>query len=73
MGSWNYRMVHYHDGSGYAVHEVYYDDNGLPTGMTVRPQTPVCDSPQEVVKILELMLADATKRAIFREPPEWTT
>lgn len=35
--SWNYRIVQYEDGSGFGLHEVYYDEQGHPTSMTQRP------------------------------------
>ena len=34
--SWNYRFVKHPDDT-YGIHEVYYDDDGHPTGMTVDP------------------------------------
>ena len=27
--TWNYRVVKYSDGSGYGLHEIYYDDDGV--------------------------------------------
>ena len=35
--SWDYRVVQYDDGSGFGLHEVYYDKSGNPTKMTTRP------------------------------------
>jgi hypothetical protein len=35
--SWNYRIVKYHDGSGYGIHEVYYGDDGQLVSRTEEP------------------------------------
>jgi len=34
---WNHRLVRYRDGSGYGVHEVYYNKDGQPCAMTQEP------------------------------------
>jgi hypothetical protein len=40
---WNYRLVRYRDGSGYGLHEIFYDGDGQPTGMTEQPISFGCD------------------------------
>lgn len=72
MSYWNYRLVkYYHKAAGYAIHEVYYDDDGKPTGMTVNPCSFVGDTPEETVDALTMALKDAQERDIFEEPEEW--
>ncbi len=71
MSTWNYRVVSYRDGSGYGPHEVYYDDNALPWGMTQEPAKFCFDSEQDVINALKKALRDAQKRPIFREPAIW--
>ena len=72
--SWNYRVVRYHSGDGYGLHEVYYDNNGLEWGMTKEPAVFVC-GPDEGVEGIRgsLMKAklDAQKRPILDEPDIW--
>ena len=41
--SWNYRIVKYLDDKGFGLHEVYYDKDGEPWGMTKWPVTFACD------------------------------
>lgn len=72
--SWNYRIVKYRDGSGYGLHEVYYDADGKPWGMTRRPCSFGCDleeGPQGIVTSLLTARVDARKRAILDEPKKW--
>jgi hypothetical protein len=73
--SWNYRLVRYRDGSGYGLHEIFYDDDGQPTGMTEQPISFSCDRNEDAVKeiseALKLALNDVTNRPIFDEPAEW--
>ena len=40
--SWNYRIVEYRDGSGFGLHEVFYDDKGQPWSMTEQPASFAC-------------------------------
>jgi hypothetical protein len=75
--SWNYRLVRYRDGSGYGLHEIFYDGDGQPTGMTEQPISFGCDRNEDAVKeiseALTLALNDVTNRPIFDEPApgEW--
>jgi len=54
--SWNYRVVrkvHRVDGREefqYGIHEVYYDDDHVPTSCTVDPVTPYGDTEDELAQ-----------------------
>lgn len=68
---WNYRIVEYQDGSGYGLHEVYYDDDGQPWAMTEGAARFVCDRDEGAEGIKESLLrarVDAIKRPVFKEP-----
>lgn len=70
-GTWNYRIVKYADGSGFGLHEVYYDGDGQPWGMTDEPASFVCDideGPNGVKQSLLTARVDAIRRPIFNEP-----
>lgn len=71
--SWNYRIVHHLDGGWYALHEVHYDEDGLPWGMT-DPITFICEQdegPEGVMHSLKLALSDASKHPVLEEPKVW--
>lgn len=71
--SWNYRVVKYRDGSGYGLHEVFYDDEGKAYAMTERPVGFACDPEEGPLSIaLQLLKAheDASELDIFDEPAE---
>ena len=61
--TWNYRIIVF--GTYDALHEVYYDDEGRPTGYTASPATFLIDAdefkdePDALVKSLEMALRDA--------------
>ena len=70
--TWNYRIVHRLDGS-FGLHEVYYDAEGRPNGMTENPAGFVADRHEGSVAIQEALLTasvDARKRGVFVEPAE---
>jgi hypothetical protein len=72
--SWNYRIVKYKDGSGYGLHEVYYDDAGLAWSMTERAIDFTADSddgPGGIADAMELAIKDARERPVFDEPTKW--
>ena len=71
---WNYRLVRYRDEKGFGLHEVYYDDDGLPCGMTDAPIDFTCgieEGPEQIAKGLRMALDDAINRPIFDEPENW--
>ena len=51
MSHWNYRVM-LKDGQ-YAVHEVFYGDDGRITGYTEEPVYPTAESPEELVEEFE--------------------
>jgi hypothetical protein len=72
--SWNYRIVKYKDGTGYGLHEVFYDKGGQPTGMGERPASFGCgedEDPESIHKSLRKASADAIKRPTLIEPDQW--
>jgi hypothetical protein len=66
--SWNYQILH-HVNTGfepyYALHEVFYDDNGEPRSWTQDPIGVAGEDENEIIKTLELMLKDATTRSVL--------
>ena len=71
--SWNYRIVRYCNGKGFGLHEVFYDDDGLPWGMTENPATFVCGTDEGPAGIKGSLLrarVDAIQRPVFDEPEE---
>ncbi len=68
---WNYRIVEYLDGSGFGLHEVFYDADGNPWCMTEGPARFVCDRDDGPKGIHESMMRarrDAIGRPVFKEP-----
>lgn len=63
--SWNYRLIRstYGEEIGYAVHEVYYDEDGQPTSMSQDPVPLYGDDPLDAMRTYILM-GDA-----FKNPP----
>jgi hypothetical protein len=71
--TWNYRVVCYRDQGGFGLHEVYYDGDGKPDGMTADPMV-ACDvdeGPEGIRKSLELALGDVATRPILDEAETW--
>lgn len=69
--SWNYRIVRYRDGSGFGLHEVYYDKDGEPWSMTENAVSFRCDTDEGPAGIKQSLLTarvDSIKRPIFDEP-----
>jgi hypothetical protein len=75
MAHWNYRLVRKAAGDEafFAVHEVYYNDAGEPTGMTDDAVSFGGDTPEEVATALELALRDVRERPVFDPPAAWAT
>jgi hypothetical protein len=73
--AWNYRIVRYRNGTGYGLHEVFYDADGKPTGMTEKPATFGCDADQdpveEIMRSLDLAYYAARKSSILDEASPW--
>jgi DNA-binding XRE family transcriptional regulator len=71
--SWNYRIVRYRSCEGFGLHEVFYDDDGLPWGMTESPAKFVSGTDEGPAGIKASLLrarVDAIKRPVFDEPEE---
>lgn len=66
--TWNYRIVKYRDGSGWGVHEVYYDEEGQARAMTTLPVGFTAETKGELKRMLEMALDDAHNRWPFIEP-----
>lgn len=68
--SWNYRVLK--SGDTYALHEVYYDDDGRISGWLMEPvKLEGFTSLEDMAISLEIMMNDATKGVI--ELPTETT
>ncbi len=62
--SWSYRIIRHTDGH-YALHEVFYGEDGEPNGMTVQPVSFAADAEdgaEGVVEALRMALKDASER-----------
>lgn len=72
MSHWNYRIVKSRVGRTHALHEVYYDDKGLPWAMNENPAMFVSfgdeEGPEDIAAALELALKDARTRPVLEEP-----
>lgn len=71
--TWSYRIVRRRDGGHLALHEVYYDGDGKPWGMTENPVTFVADadeSPSAIIMALRFALRDADW-PVLDEPEVW--
>ena len=70
--TWNYRIVRHADGSGFGLHEVYYNEAGEELRMTVEPVTFFSDTAEGVREALILAKMEATRRPVFDEPQDWS-
>lgn len=68
--TWNYRIVKYFNGSGFGLHEVFYDKDGKEMSMTENPIF-AGETPEEIKSSLLNARVDAIKRPIFEEPEKW--
>jgi len=67
--SWNYRVMRHvspaiphgrdFEEEWFAIHEVYYDDDGKPNGHTQEPIAPYGDTVEELITVIERMLTAA--------------
>lgn len=77
MATWNYRILaHQHEGGEvwFGVHEVYYNEDGIPNATTENPATVSCDSINEMRKDLKLIKSAFTKPVLWggeRFPEEY--
>jgi len=70
--SWDYRVVRYANGSGYGLHEVYYDEEGIPVNMTKDPVGFYGETNNELLKTLLMAVRNVIETPILEEPPEWS-
>jgi hypothetical protein len=71
--TWNYRIIRYKGDNGFGLHEVHYDEVGLPIAMTESPATFACDDeegPAGVVKSLERALKAAQELPVLDVLPD---
>lgn len=71
---WNFRIVRYHDGSGYGLHEVFYNDDGVPVSMTEKPDGFAADpdeGPESIIEQLDAARRDAVNQPVLDEPEKW--
>lgn len=64
--TWNYRIVEHKvkgekEAGYFAIHEAYYEPDAPADSITNNPITPIADDPDELIRVLEMMLADAKK------------
>lgn len=75
--STEWRVVRYKDGSGYGLHQVNYDNEGLPYGMSAQPvvlQVPDILGPHRIMQIMREIiqsLGNEQMVVIFNEPEAW--
>lgn len=68
MAHWNYRIVkHDEEFDSYGLHEVYYDDDGYPIGMTKNPVELSATSRERLLQQIETALNDAKNRPLLDE------
>lgn len=68
--TWNYRIVCYKLSGHFGLHEVFYDDQGQPVGMTARAIGFSCDKeegPQAIISSLQSALRDAGGKPVLAE------
>ncbi len=73
MTTWNYRICKHPDGH-YSLNEVYYNDKGKETSMTVEAIGFVADEdegPEGIIGSLKMALKDAKRRPVFKVPKKW--
>jgi hypothetical protein len=73
MSHWNYRIVKRLQGY-YGLHEVFYDDDGLPWAMTMDPVDFIVDkdeTPADLIRCMEMALHDAKTHEVLEEPEKW--
>ena len=69
--SWNYRIVKYADGTGYGLHEVYYNVVGQPMAMSEHTAGFVGETVPEVHSAMMMARRDAVGRPVLDAPAEW--
>ncbi len=67
--TWNHRVVRHEgdDGPYFQIHGVYYDKDGEPNSITANAVAPFGESPEELKREIQLMLAACGKPVINYE------
>jgi hypothetical protein len=71
--SWNHRVIEFRDPDGSvwrAIHEVHYDDAGLPVAYTEGHAVVIADAencPEEMIRILDRMRAAVEKPVLIEK------
>ena len=77
---WTYQIVKYKNGSGFGLHEVFYNGDDTPWGRTDNPEVldhlgpDIDDEPvtaEGLKQSMAVMLADAIRHDVLEEPEEW--
>ena len=65
--AWNYRLMRHTNEHvyWYAIHEVFYDDDGYEYAWTEDEITPVADDKEEMIKVLKMMLRDVKRSPVM--------
>lgn len=72
--SWNYRIVRYRNGTGFGLHEVYYNEEGKAWGMTKRPisfSIGKGEGAKSICESLRRAIACVETKPVFTEPKKW--
>ena len=79
-GYWIFQIVKYKNGSGFGLHEVYYNGDEEPWSMSSKPEIlnhlgpDIDDEPvtaEGLKQNMAMMLADAIRHDVLIEPEEW--
>ena len=64
--SWNYRILAHETEDDFylQIHEVYYDENGIPDGYTEKPVNVGGDDIKEILRVIDKM-KDCTEKSIL--------
>lgn len=70
--TWNYRIIHYRNGGGYGLQEVFYDADGEPWGMaSAEFNSHEDEGPDAVIGALYDAIDDGRQREVLEEPETW--
>lgn len=64
--TWDYRIIKHKKGKSvyFAVHEVFYDENGSITNWTTEPINLTGENRTDIIKILEQIATDIRQRVL---------
>jgi hypothetical protein len=66
----NWRIVKYSNGTGFGLHEVYYNDDNSLRSMSARPFH-VGDPADEIRQAAMMANADAHRQPVLEQPTGW--